>query len=242
MHMHFKNEADKKAHEQVLKKTTVFLGQVASLLRAKRFASWYASNESRFDWAGERLFSKLRKDLIFQVKQAVSLNSEATDIELLHALADLIERVVSSVEAQNAVKNTKKEKSFAIPRDADASELIFQFLSRGDTKGLIRDLPDGFYVWNAISSLVTFARARETLVRSTGNTTFEKVLSGLNEDYLVGGYPHDLLAFDAHDVRTGIALKALLMRIDYCSTMSVKQDEELVPSSECRTIHFKNAA
>jgi len=242
MHVHFKNDADKKAHKQALKQTTVFLGQVASLLRAKRFAGWYGSNESRFDWAGERLFSKLRKDLMFQVKQAVSLSSEASDIELLHALADLIDRVVSSVEAQHDVKNTKKEKSLSIPRDADASDLIFQFLSRSDTTGLLRDVPDGFYVWNAVSSLITFVRARETLARSTGNATFEKVLSGLKEDYMVGGYPHDLLSFDAHDVRIGIALKALLMRIDYCSTMSVKQDEELLPSSECTTIHFKKVA
>ncbi len=242
MRIHFKNEADKKAHELLLKKTTVYLGQVASLLRAKRFADWYASNESRFVWAGDRLFNKLRKDLMFQVKQAVSRKDEATDIELLHALADLIDRVTCSVETQHDVKNTKKEKSFAIPRDADASELIFLFLSRGDTNGLIRDLPDGFYVWNAVTSLITFVRARETLARSTGNATFEKVLSGLQEDYLVGGYPHDLLSFDAHDVRTGIDLKALLMRTDYCSTMSIKQDEELLPSSECRTIHFKNAA
>lgn len=241
----FMSEEQKKDHEESLKKTTVFLGQVASLLRKKAFARWYASNESRFDWAGERLAAKLRRDLMFQVDQAVRARG-LTDIEALKALADLIDRTVDETEKQGALKITKKERSFITPRGAEVTESILQFLSRSDTKGMVRELPDGFYVWNAVSSLMTYARARDTLANPTGDAVFETVLSELSEGYLVDGYPHDLLSHDAHDLRTGTKYKALIMRTGYCSTMAVKPDEELhagtEDANEYRIIHFKNAA
>lgn len=244
MYKHFKNEADKQAFNDALKKTTVFLGQVASLLKSKRFATWYASNESRFSWATERTFAKLRKDLMFQVNQALprDIPADASDIQRLQTLADLCDLTVEAAEKDLATTNTKKEKQFVFRKETSTAEAVFAFLSHGDTRGLIRELPNGFYIWNAVSSLITYARARETLAISTGNTVFERVLSGLNEDYVVNGYPHDLLSFDAHDVRTGVPVKALLMRNEYCSTQMVKQDEDLLPFEGGQVIHFKKAA
>lgn len=243
MHMHFKTEAEKKAYQDAVKKTSVFLARLSSLLRSKRFRAWYCEEKSRFDWAGERLFAKLRKDLAYQLAQAVGPGELKThDFVLLEMNADLLDAAVHSLETQHEIKNTKTEKSFRIPRDADVSELVFGFLGRFNREGMLREIPHGFYIWNSIFSLRTFVQARETLIRSTGNPVFEKVLSGLTEDYLVNGYPHDLLAFDAQDVRDGVKLKALLVRSEYCSSASIKQDEELYRAEGFQTIHFNKAA
>jgi len=242
MRLNLQTEAEKNAHLEALKKTTVFLGQVSSLLRSKRFAKWYLSNESRFEWDGEKLFSRLRKDLIFQVKQAVRLNDDSTDIEYLHALTGRIDHCVERVEQMDGIKNTKKEKSLTIARDADVSDLIFALLTRQNATGLIRDIPDGFYVWNAVSSLITYAESRQTLARTTGHSRFEMILSAVTEEYLVNGYPHDLLAHDASDIRNNVKVKALMVRGEYCSTMMVKEDEPVLLSEGFDVISLKSAA
>lgn len=241
MYMHFKSEQEKKTYEANLKKTTVFLAQVASLLRSKGFATWYSSTESRFAWATGKVFAKLRKDLMFQINQALPRMASETEKQRILAFADLCDGVVAAAEEKHKIENKKKDKQFSFPRGADAAGLIFEFLSHGDTRGLIRDLPDSFYVWNGVASLVTFARARETLSVSTGEVIFEKLLSGLKEDYMVNGYPHDLLAFDAHDIRARVPVKALLMRTEYCSTQLVKLDEELLPFSDGKVVLFNHS-
>lgn len=237
-------EEQRKAYAEAMKRTTVFLGQVASLLASKKFYSWYSSDEARFDWATPRVQGKLRKDLMFQVNQVFDLRLDKTvdTAERFLLLAERCKALGAAAEFKHGIKNTKKEKQFTFTRGCEPADLIFGFLSKADTYGFIRDLEGGFYVWNAVSSLVTYVRARETLACPTNNETFERILQGLSEDYMVNGYPHDLIAHDAHDVRNGAPIRALLIRDEYCSTQLVRKGEELLPFSGGQVIHFTKAA
>jgi hypothetical protein len=245
MHHVFQSEADKarKAKEEALRNTVVFLGQFSSLINSRHFARWYSDSSSRFHWAGEQLDAKLRKDLMFQVRQGLEREEKTlSDIERIRVVAQRCSSLVEAVLAKDVIKVSKKEMQFRVPKGSDPAELIFAFLSNRDTVGMVKDLPNSFYVWNAISSLIIYARARETLVRSTGNAQFERILSDLDEEYLVNGYPHDLLAHDAHAFRTGVAIKALIIRNAYCSTFLVKEGQDIEPFEEGRLVQIKKAA
>ncbi|NLC22067.1 MAG: hypothetical protein GX771_09195 [Halomonadaceae bacterium] len=244
MHI-FKTEAEKAREERnkALKDTTIFLGTIASLLRTRNFARWYASNESRFPWAGEPLAKRLRHDLMYQVNQCLDRDyRRLTEIDRLREIARLCEELVEPLEEKGLVKNTKKEKTFRFPRDVDPSQMIFEFLSRRDTVGMIKDLPGSFYVWNVISSLIIYARARDTLVNPTGNVQLERLLTEMGEEYLLSGYPHDLLSHDAHAIRSSVPVKALIVRNAYCSTFLVKEGEDIEHSPGMRVVQIKKSS
>lgn len=215
---------------QGLKRTAIFLSQVREIIRSKRFLSWFDSQESRFDWASESVFGKLRKDLMFQVKQAMPDREtrDASDREQIAALSEHCLSLVQWIEENfPEAKPLKKEKQFKVPKGERFTDHLYEFLSRTYHSGLVKDTTGDFYLWNAVEALILYTRARDTLDNPVPNPAFEKVLSGLTEQYMLQGYPNDLLAHDAHDLRTGQAVTALIMQKGYCSTRLVKADEEM---------------
>jgi hypothetical protein len=208
---------EKNQQTEVIVKLVTRLSQVASLLKTKRFQSWFNSTESRFEWATPRLFERLQRDLYFQVE------SKAEGSE---KLAELSEQCLAAAELYASLlpgntKIRKPELKFTFTADDVAGQII-DFLAEGVEKPSATHVGaqnERFYLFNALSSLAIYARARDTLERSTNNSSFESLLLSLDEDYLLKGYPHDLLAHDAQDVRSGRPdVIAIALKPDYCST------------------------
>jgi hypothetical protein len=237
----------KKKEERVegLKKTAIFLSKVSSIITSKRFSAWYNQQDSRFDWAGDALFSKLRKDLTFQVRQAMPDRDlrNADDMTRMLYIAERSDALVNWIEEHfSEVKVLKKEKSFTVPKGEKFADHLYQFLSRTYHSGMVKDTRGDFYLWNAIEALIIFARARDTLDNPIPNQAFEKVLSGVTEQFMLDGYPHDLLAHDAVDIRRGRPLKALVVRNEYCSTWLVKDGEDIPDVTDSKVYTLNKSA
>lgn len=239
------SEADKQALLEAYQNTAIYLSKLATLLRSKRFENWYFDTSTRFEWATVRLFTRLKKDLMFQIRQGLGREAKALDdTERLQKFVKLIDEHVEWICRNHDVNLRLKDKAFTVRRGESVENAILDFLSRRDRSDLMRDKSsaDSFYMWNGIGSLAIFARARDTLSKPTGHPQFERILSEMEEGYLLAGYPHDLLAHDAAVIRSGKKVKALLMKKGYCSTFIFRTDEPIGTIEEGRLIHFKPAA
>lgn len=244
-YMPSQSEADKKALLEAYGNTAVYLSKMATLLRSKRFENWFHEKSSRFTWASEKLFARLKKDLMFQIRQGLPRQArEMSDAERLQTFVTLIEDHLDWICRNYDVNLRLKDKAFKVNRGDSVDNAILEFLSRRDRSDLVRDKvsADSFYMWNGIGSLAIFAQARDTLSNSTGHPQFERILSGIEEEYLLNGYPHDLLSHDASEIRSGKKVKALLMKKGYCSTFMFKMDDPVGTIEEGRLIQFKPAA
>lgn len=239
------SDADKQALLEAYQNTAVYLSKLATLLRSKRFENWYFDTSSRFEWATVRLFTRLKMDLMFQIRQGLRREAKAMDdIERLQEFVNLIDEHVDWICRNYDVNLRLKDKAFTVPRGVPVETAILDFMSRRDRRDLMKDKAsaDSFYMWNGIGSLAIYAQARDTLSQPTGHPQFERILSDMDEGYLLAGYPHDLLAHDAADIRSGKKVKALLMKKGYCSTFMFKTDDPIGTIEEGRLIHFKPAA
>lgn len=208
---------DKTQQTEANIKRVIRLSQMASLLKTKRFMNWFTSTESRFAWATPRLFERLQRDLYFQVDSFAAGTNRILD--LAEQCSDAAQIYASLLDAKTKIRKSDLKFTFAA---GDVAGQIMDFLSEGVQKPSAVNVGaqnERFYLFNAISSLAIYARARDTLSRSTNNSAFERLLLTLNEDYLLKGYPHDLLAHDADDIRSGRPeIVAIALKPDYCST------------------------
>lgn len=238
-------QKQKEERVEVLQKTGLFLAKASSIITSKRFQSWFLKPDSRFDWAGEPLFEKLEKDLMFQVNQALLSRSDKDlkSIDRLQLIAERCDNLVVWIEETfTEISFAKKDKHFTVPKGEVFSENLYEYLSRTYHSGLVKDTTGDFYLWNALEALILYVRARDTLSTPLNNPVFEKVLSGMTESYLIAGYPHDVLANDATAIRNGEPIKALLLRNGYCSTWIIKTKDDIPQVADSRIVHFKSAA
>jgi len=202
----------------------VFLETLSQALMRPSFWQWLNSRETRFDWAGLELHQKLRKDLKFQLDQGTVKGHRNEDIsestqEVTQAAVNEVERLMSYYD----VEFTRKETTFKVPRGSTFQQAILELLENAPPTPSYMDLHRPFYLWNSIEALRTYARSRQTLTVDTGHRGFERFLESLKEDYMVAGYPHDILAIDASLVKRPEVV-GILQRPEYCSTHCVTKE------------------
>lgn len=233
---------------KLIEDTSVFLAQVGALLKSRQFQAWLKERPCRFAWATEELYDRLDRDLSFQVGQALPQPRREQPKELgalLKQLGVLCIKLSDELIRRFALKLTKKERKIALTEEFSFSSFLYSWLSHRPLNRLARDEGNGFYIWNALNMLINYVKARETLQHDTGNAQFEKILSGVTLEYLLSGYPFDLLSHDAHDIRRGVSVKALVLRNTYCSTYIVQENESLKSSpygDDCKVVYLNNSA
>jgi hypothetical protein len=238
-------ELKKKLHEEA-KRTVLFLAKASTILKSKRFLSYAKSKESRFEWASDRLHKKLIDDLVFQLDQAIPLrHHEAKSLPLgekFEAVASVIDKEVDRITAMHDIQLTKKEMGFSVSKDQSFDDELYSFFSRDSNGSFVKDINRSFYAWNSLNAVAVFVRAKRTLTYTTGHNRFEKFLASLSEDYMLAGYPHDILAHDAEAIRGKQELKGILVRREYCSTGLITATCNEPTSSETwKFVKFKAA-
>lgn len=221
--------------------TATLLCKIAATLTSKRFKSWYSTNESRFTWSGSRLHKKLRTDLMCQCHQAFPFYSQPeTDLETLHELGSLIAKLASHVESTFNVTIPVKDRKMTVPRGTGYQDALYALFTSFTGADVIKSTraTNEFYIWNAIHSLAIYVKARQTLSHSTGHPGFEEVLTSMTEDYLLAGYPHDLLSSDAELIREGHDVATLAMDHGSCSTWSALRGDKANYYEQGIAYHF----
>ena len=218
------SEAKDNAH-----RTAVFLSRLSNLFKSDRFHAFIASNESQFEWATKRLFDRLRKDLFFQVAQGCNLrvSEEVSHSRQLWLTSAICDAEVQRLTETYGLKLKKKDTGFVVPRSASFEEEVFKLLQSRPTAPRIKDTGRPFYLWNSIDAVLYFIEARRTLAQPTGHAKLDHLLEGLDEEYLLSGYPHDILV---HDVKTILSrpgkVLGLLMRKEWCSTWTIEDKND----------------
>lgn len=226
--------------------TVVYLNELHHLLNNKKFINWYTSNESRFEWCTNELSEKLRYDFMYQLNQMLDRDERELSLsDKFKVFADNCLELAERIEQRRDLAIPKKDKKFTFTRGADPTKLVTDFLSRKELTNINRELEthDSFYTWNSISSLVMFARARDTLLYPIANAQFETLLAGLTTEYMVKGYPKDILTHDAIAFRNNLDVKAISRRRDYCSTYIMVGKADIIAYENGELIYFcKQAA
>ncbi len=236
------NERQQKLVEQTerVNHAQVYLRQLASLLRHRTFASWYADNSSRFEWAGKAVHERLRRDFIFQIAQSVRGDHETdSTADLLARFADKCDAMAAQIIETYGFTVKAAEARFTFSRDMSRTETIFNFV---ESRPNIQEADyrfNTFEVRNGFWAFTRLVESRMTLSHHTGHEGFESVLRGLTEDYMLTGYPHDVLAFDATAARNNRPLAGLLLRNGWCSSQWLETEAQVAQYStkEGVTIH-----
>lgn len=239
-------EEKQKVLEQA-RKTIQFLAQSGCILRSKRFHKYVVTTEGRFEWVTDNIQAKLIADLMFQVRWSMPSRSSVPRDELSMAdqfniIADQCDAEVLRLENLHGVDVPKKEKTFAVRKGENFEDNLYEFFSRKCKGPFLKDLHRPFYLWNVLESFTTFVRAKRTLTHDTGHKAFEKFLASLKENYLLKGYPHDILAHDAEAVRNEEKPYAILVRKSYCSTAIIQsKDDVLLEGNDFKLLELKAA-
>lgn len=223
-------EAKRNAQAEVLNTAQITLRKTASLIRRRDFQAWLENTDSRFQWAGAELHSKLKANLLYQVYSAVihTCQRDTPAAEQLDAYADMCEAEAQRIIDTFNIKTTKQAGRWTLPRGSDMAEAVHAMLKEVASIRFTEAFQDvEFYVRNALTAFETYAQARMTLAHSTGHQGFESLLEGLAADQMAKGYPEDLLAHDASDIRNGKQVYAITIRQDYCSTCWHKDQDSL---------------
>ncbi|MCF6783356.1 hypothetical protein [Stutzerimonas stutzeri] len=219
-----------------------YLYQMGSLLRSKRFHRFYREDQSRFAWATAEVFARLRRDLTTQLTQALTGAgaSSVPAVECMLELAEQCERQADAMAAAAQAKIRKADRSLKIAAGPGGAMDIVTFLSRTTMPDFVRyDSPRnqpaavanfGFYQRNALLSLITFVQAVDTLRYPLANPAFERILADVETDWLLEGYPHDLLAYDASNIRQQMIPKAIAVRHSYCATHFIDDSADCDPA------------
>lgn len=227
--MHIKSlprtEAERVEARIRAEKGAIFLFQLSHAIRSRSFKTWFGSTESIWNFGTPRLFLRLQRDLIFQVNQLVRSRETDQAFQVCLSLAADLEKAALRIELAEKLKIRKADKRFRMESGTDFATALLSvfpdftldaFLIEGD-----------FYLRNSISSLRIYAMARITLAEKTGNHDFDSLIASFTEEYLVDGYPHDVLSHDAGAIREGKRVTHVLIRQEYCSTWLVLEGEDI---------------
>lgn len=223
-------EAKTNAH-----RTAVFLSQMASLFTSSRFHRYLEKTESRFQWATPKIFERLNGDLFMQVKQGINIRvcEKVAYSQQLFLTSAVIQAEVQRLTQRFDLKLRKSDCHFTVPRSADFEGYVLALCLSRPPAPRKHDADRPFYLWNTIDSLTLYMKSRRTLSTPTGHAKFDELLAGLTEDYLLSGFPHDLLVHDVDAVTNpNRNVTGLLMQNDYCATWPVEPSDGPTPTRE----------
>jgi len=196
------------------KQMLIRLYRLASFLGSTRFLYLYRDEKSRFtNKDNHKLFSKIRKDLLFQLIQSIHYRrlslDRARDIETASGLmAKQLWDLAREIEAVNEHKITLKEKQFTIPNGIDKLKLVKETFGFEQSQELCRWISNRelsnmeclkFGAVNSTAEIGKWVTTIDTLSNRTGFVKYEHVLSKLfsrKEYFNDRGYPHDILCHD----------------------------------------------
>ena len=217
------SEARQNAH-----RTAIFLSKIASLFTSQRFHRYLERKESRFQWTSHRIFDRLHAEFFMQVKQGINvrISEDIAFSQQLFLTSAVIEAEVKRLTDRFGLKLRKSDCQFTVPRAADYEGYVLALCQSRPPAPINRDKDRPFYLWNTVDSLVLYVKARRTLSTPTGHGRFDELLSSLEEDYLLSGFPHDLLVHDADAVTNpNRKVTGLLLHNEFCSTWPVEPSE-----------------
>lgn len=203
------------------------LHQAAALFRHRSFNNWYTNNTARFEWATSEIHGRLRRELKLPADKFGSWMG----------LAAACSSMAEKVEAKYRFGTPSQEKKFVVARSKGAEMAIPEWAAKIDAERITRLLNEfgveGAEVAHALVRFSLYARARKTLAYGMGNEALDTFLEGVTEDYMLNGYPYDLLAHDAALVEGPKKLIGVVLRKDYCSTRPVLEGQRMpVTTSE----------
>lgn len=220
---------DQEEAKENARRTAIFISKISSLISSRRFHAYVASNASRFEWASERIFDRLRFEFFLQVSQGCNIRMSedvpySQQLWLTSAVCNAeVERLTKAFD----LKLRKKDTAFVVPRSADFEDEVYKLSQMRPPAPRMHDSQRPFYLWNTIDALILFVESRRTLSVPTGHIKFDQFLCTLDEDYLLSGYPHDILVHEVKSVTSrpdkviGLALKK-----DWCSTWTIENRED----------------
>lgn len=233
-----RTEEDRIKELELAKEGAVFLYRLACAMRSRAFKKWFMSAETIWTWATPRVFARLQRDLMFQVDQFLRDRSDDDSLNRCLLLAHGLEKLAFSIESSSGIQLRKADRRFTVPAESTfEAELVKIF--PGKPLSVLLQQSD-FYIRNALDSLRVYVSSRQTLVQKPGLEQFDQILKGVTEEYLLDGYPHDLLCHDADVVRSGAGISHMLMRSEYCSTCMVLQGDDIPVQEGFKVIPFKS--
>jgi hypothetical protein len=228
--------------EEKNKKYAASCHMVAGFMESNRFMRLFHSETCRFGPGFSELFSRLRKDLLFQARQSLSaafssgvrdsggkiydLSPEVVFKQMGREIAEYANTLVPATEFR------KSDIQFIVPRGEDMMQAVhaaFNDTMMNNTCIWLREVDNvarhsssNFYTRNFISSLGVFVESLHTLAYATPYQGYEKMLGEMvsrGVRYFTAGYPHDVLAHDVRNLRErGKDVEAIMARKEYVST------------------------
>ena len=219
-------EAEKKAAEQRANTQAAaeFLCKAASLLRRANFVKWLNKSDSRFEWAGQPLHDKLLASMLRDLRIGCNMLREDDVATVVTAFAAKCETEAQALVSRHNLTIRKSDTRYTVPAGADMTAAAVELLSQVHSvcSTLQREAVDA-YVREGLYELHQFAECRLTLTQNTGSAEFERVLAGLTMEYMLKGYPTDVLCYDAIRVRNGEKGRVALQN-GYCSSHWLRDD------------------
>jgi len=236
---------------QVDKILLTTLYRASSFVGSKRFLSFFNSEIFRFSGDPSALFTKLRGTFLMQMRQSLDVEyctgwkagggiySHIPVDVAANQIASQLKTMADKLGGQYVVR--KADKHFIVPRNTDLLDSIYREFNMETTQttnlvlcGLDTPLSSfrTFEIRNFLCEFGKFTESLHTLARETSNPGYEKMLSKLinNIDWFVDGYPHDILAHDAWNIRHDDTINTVKVRREYCSSL-VSSKRETKPGS-----------
>jgi len=203
--------------------------QAGAILRHSQFQRWINSNDSRFPWADERVLAKLRRSFFDGMTSSLPASlarSAQTPESIIGVAADVLNEAAGCLAGAAGISIAAKDRRFALPRTSSPGATFTGILSRSDIGDVVRDVCAAGRLSPAVQSAASILNDVHKLVGSldtlrfgTNNKPFEQLLGSVDTQWLLSGYPHDLLFCDADAIRRlGSEVTRIAVNRHYCST------------------------
>lgn len=211
--------------------TVITLRTAAALFRHRAFIEAFYSNSTRFAWATRPVFDKLRTgiQLYSMARRFTELGSLRTDWD---AVAEVFDQAATAAALRHGIQELTRQETACCLSVGD-------FFRNVETSRLVRDMQHGSDVADLLFRLEIHFQSVLTLQVSTGHPIFEKTLAGVQTEWILSGYPDDLLSSDARLIRAGEPVVRHLLNTDYCSThMDIEGERPVRVSSSYQVVKY----
>lgn len=225
------------------RKRAIAYAKISHLLTTRKFHSWFLCNDSRLGCCNEVVHERLRADLYYSMISLIDRESRTKPPKArLKLIADAFKDTSIEFEARVTGNIFLKEKVFSFKNNS-VSKDILDFFKEIDFTGSDYTIPDS-YLRDFMLWLKHYAAARLTISEDTANSQFEDMLKELTPEYLISGYPYDILCHDANVIREKPESVVMIARTKaYCSSYMKQnlgnQDFDF-DSNDRIVTHFKN--
>lgn len=232
---------------KAIKQTAISLYQLSDIIGSKRFLSLLDSKHGRFKTDISPIVCKLKSDFDFQLQQSIDSgfkreyrqSTGQRNVPMQEALPVMAKQISTLADSicEDDVAITQKDKRFTVPRGQPIDLCIYTAFNGSRCYEINRTIvsiqntsysvDSSFDVRNFISSLGVLIESLNTLDHPTGAADFDNLVETLidNTRYFTDGYPHDLLAIDASQVKTGELPLHINYNEKYCSTFIAKEPQ-----------------